>query len=61
MDFYYLTLILKIISLLASAMLYGGVCYVKNDNRHSFDDFKHDVKFVSFILAIIAGALIILQ
>lgn len=60
MDFYYITLILKIIFLLASAMLYGGACYAKNDNRHSFDDFKQDVKITSLILVAIAGALIIL-
>lgn len=60
MDFYYLTLIIKIIALLAAAMLYGSACYVKNDNRHSFDDFKQDVKITSLILLVIAGALIIL-
>lgn len=60
MDFYYFALILKILALLASAMLYGSACYVKNDNRHSFDVFRQDVKITSLILLTIAGALIIL-
>ena len=60
MEFYYAELIIKVLALICSAMLYGGACYAKNTDRHSFGEFKSDAKTVALVLLIAHAALLIL-